>query len=95
MLSDVEGTMMFKIENLNKGLTALNQTVQQLKGVSFIGDEKRTKALARNALDIAEAIGQEIDSMRNIDPVDEALSREVNEKLLTLLREASFKLDDK
>ncbi len=95
MLSDVEGTMMFKIENLNKGLEALNQTVNQLKGVSFIGDEKRTKALARNALDIAEAIGQEIDSMRNIDPVDEALSREVNEKLLTLLREASFKLDDK
>ncbi len=95
MLSDVEGTMMFKIENLGKGLEALNQTVQQLKGVSFIGDEKRTKALARNALDIAEAIGQEIDSMRNIDPVDEALSREVNEKLLTLLREASFKLDDK
>ncbi len=95
MLSDVEGTMMFKIENLNKGLEALNQTVNQLKGVSFIGDEKRTKALARNALDISEAIGQEIDSMRNIDPVDEALSREVNEKLLTLLREASFKLDDK
>lgn len=95
MLSDVEGTMMYKIENLNKGLEALNQTVNQLKGVSFIGDEKRTKALARNALDIAEAIGQEIDGMRNIDPVDEALSREVNEKLLMLLREASFKLDDK
>ncbi|MDP2750063.1 MAG: hypothetical protein Q8O89_04495 [Nanoarchaeota archaeon] len=89
----LESEVIYRLENIAKGLSALSQTTTQLKGVAYIGDDKRTKAIAQSALELANAIGIEIDNLKNIDIVDEAITREANEKLLALLREASLNLD--
>lgn len=91
----LESDIVYKLENINKGLKALNQTVTQLKGVAYIGDDKRTKAACGNAIELSEAIGKEVEDLKTLDIVDETIMKEVKERLLTLLREASLNIDDK